>query len=125
MKLAVLKDSTIFVLPSYTENFGLSVIEAMACGLPVIISNKVNIWREVQSAGAGLIAPCDARRFSAMISALLDDPGRATVMGERGMALVQSSFSWPNVALKLERIYNLVLEDSELPKHQQSQFVEQ
>lgn len=125
MKLAVLKDSTIFVLPSYTENFGLSVIEAMACGLPVVISNKVNIWREVQSAGAGVVAPCDARRFSAMISALLDDPGRATVMGKRGMALVQSSFSWSNVALKLERIYNLVLEDSELPKHQQTQFVEQ
>jgi glycosyltransferase involved in cell wall biosynthesis len=45
-----------FVLPSHQENFGIAVVEALACGTPVLISDKVNIWREIQQDGAGLIA---------------------------------------------------------------------
>jgi glycosyltransferase involved in cell wall biosynthesis len=44
-----------FILPSHQENFGIAVAEALACGVPVLISNKVNIWREIESARAGLI----------------------------------------------------------------------
>jgi glycosyltransferase involved in cell wall biosynthesis len=46
-----------FILPSHQENFGIAVAEAMGCGRPVLISDKVNIWREVQSHGAGIVAP--------------------------------------------------------------------
>src|SRR5262249_60464072 len=42
--------SEAFMLPSHQENFGISVAEAIGCGLPVLISDKVNIWREVQGA---------------------------------------------------------------------------
>ena len=45
-----------FVLPSHQENFGIAVAEALACGLPVLISDKVNIWREIIQDGAGLVA---------------------------------------------------------------------
>lgn len=45
-----------FVLPSHQENFGIVVAEALGCGLPVLISNKVNIWREIEAAGAGFVA---------------------------------------------------------------------
>ena len=45
-----------FVLPSHQENFGIAVIEALACGKAVMISNQVNIWREIESAGGGIIA---------------------------------------------------------------------
>jgi glycosyltransferase involved in cell wall biosynthesis len=44
-----------FVLPSHQENFGIAVVEAMACGTPVLISNKVNIWREIVDGGAGFV----------------------------------------------------------------------
>jgi glycosyltransferase involved in cell wall biosynthesis len=44
-----------FVLPSHQENFGIAVAEALACGVPVLISNKVNIWREIEANGAGYI----------------------------------------------------------------------
>ena len=48
-----------FCLPSHQENFALGVTEALACGLPVLISNKVNIWREIDSAGAGFVGNDD------------------------------------------------------------------
>jgi glycosyltransferase involved in cell wall biosynthesis len=46
----------VFCLPSHQENFGIVVAEALACGKPVLISNKVNIWREIEEDGAGLVA---------------------------------------------------------------------
>lgn len=47
--------SEAFVLPSHQENFGIAVAEAMGCGLPVLISDKVNIWREIEADGAGIV----------------------------------------------------------------------
>lgn len=46
----------VFCLPSHQENFGIVVAEALACGKPVLISNKVNIWREIETDGAGFVA---------------------------------------------------------------------
>ncbi|UCG34861.1 MAG: glycosyltransferase [Candidatus Omnitrophota bacterium] len=45
-----------FILPSHQENFGIAVAEALGCGVPVLITNKVNIWREIEADGAGLVA---------------------------------------------------------------------
>lgn len=48
--------SDAFILPSHQENFGIVVAEALACGKPVLVSNKVNIWREIEVAKAGIVA---------------------------------------------------------------------
>ena len=58
-KWGAFRASEIFVLPSHTENFGFVVAEALACAVPTLISDKVNIWREVERDGAGLVAPDD------------------------------------------------------------------
>jgi glycosyltransferase involved in cell wall biosynthesis len=57
MKWGALYAGEAFVLPSHQENFGIAVAEALGCGLPVLISDKVNIWREIDADGAGLVAP--------------------------------------------------------------------
>ena len=48
-----------FILPSHQENFGIAVVEALACGKPVLISNQVNIWREIEKGGGGLVGNDD------------------------------------------------------------------
>ena len=57
VKWAAFRAADAFVLTSHTENFGIVVVEALACGTPVLISERVNIWREIVDAGAGLAAP--------------------------------------------------------------------
>ena len=51
--------SEVFCLPSHQENFGIVVAEALACGKPVLISNKVNIWHEIKADGAGFVSNDD------------------------------------------------------------------
>jgi len=48
--------ANVFILPSHQENFGIAVAEALGSGLPVLISDKINIWREIESDGAGFVA---------------------------------------------------------------------
>ena len=55
LKWGMLRLAEAFVLPSHQENFGIAVAEALACGTPVLISNKVNIWREIEQDRAGLV----------------------------------------------------------------------
>jgi glycosyltransferase involved in cell wall biosynthesis len=103
-KLAAFRDAAMFVLPSYSENFGIAVVEAMACGAPVAISDKVNIWREVQDAGAGLVAPTTAKAVAEQIVRLARDPD-AAAMGARGRRLVEERFAWDKIARDLESVY--------------------
>ncbi|MHB8636591.1 MAG: glycosyltransferase [Fimbriimonadaceae bacterium] len=53
-KWGAFRAAEVFILPSHQENFGLSVAEALSCGVPVLISDKVNIWREIVADCAGL-----------------------------------------------------------------------
>ncbi|MEX2453579.1 MAG: glycosyltransferase [Rhodospirillaceae bacterium] len=108
-RLAALADAAMFVLPSYSENFGIAVAEASACGLPVVISDAVNICHDVAAAGAGLVSACDADAVAANMIALLADPVRARAMGERGARMVREKFSWDGIAGELEAAYGRVL----------------
>ncbi|MFT3932640.1 MAG: glycosyltransferase [Chitinophagaceae bacterium] len=56
-----------FILPSHQENFGIAVVEALACGKPVLISNQVNIWREIEASGAGIVADNTLEGTSALM----------------------------------------------------------
>lgn len=57
LKWGAFHASDVFALPSHQENFGVAVAEALGCGLPALISDKVNVWREIDMDGAGLVAP--------------------------------------------------------------------
>ena len=57
LKYDVFKCSKYFCLTSHQENFGISIVEALSHGIPVLITNKVNIWREIKNYHAGFV--CD------------------------------------------------------------------
>ncbi|TAK71667.1 MAG: glycosyltransferase [Betaproteobacteria bacterium] len=109
-KAAAYASADVFVLSSYTENFGLTVVEAMSVGLPVVVSDRVNIWREVDEAQAGLVVPCDALQTSNAIRRILDDRTAAAEMGVRGKQLVNDKFTWPSIAVLMRNIYENLVE---------------
>jgi glycosyltransferase involved in cell wall biosynthesis len=108
-KNAAFQMSEIFVLPSYSENFGIAIVEAMAQGLPVVVSDRVNIWREIDDAAAGLVIRCDAAELTTALSRLLDDSELRTSMGKRGTKLVERSFTWPIAAEQMLNLYERIL----------------
>jgi glycosyltransferase involved in cell wall biosynthesis len=63
-KTDAIRAAEIFVLPSHQENFGIAVVEAMALGRPILLTDKVNIWQEVESSGAGEVVSDDAEAIA-------------------------------------------------------------
>src|SRR5262249_49811995 len=86
-KKAVMAESDIFVLPSYSENFGVAVVEAMAAGLPVVVSDCVGIHRELASAHAGLVVPCSEEPLGDALLRLLETPGLRSEITRNGQKL--------------------------------------
>ena len=114
-KRMVLGGSDIFVLPSQSENFGISVVEAAASGIPVVISDRVNIWREFHEAGAGLVAAPTATDFAQRLRVLLDNPSDAVEMGRRGTEFARR-LSWDALAPQYEAMYAAAARDKLLPE---------
>jgi glycosyltransferase involved in cell wall biosynthesis len=77
MKWGAFRAAEAFVLPSHQENFGIAVVEAMACGTPVLISDRVNIWREIVAGGAGLVEPDNEAGATQLIRRWLAMPDAA------------------------------------------------
>jgi glycosyltransferase involved in cell wall biosynthesis len=92
-KWAALADADIFVLPSYSENFGVAVVEAMSCGAPVIISDQVAIHREITAAGAGFAVSCTAEAVAQALMTMLADDAVRKKMGTNGYHLTRTKFS--------------------------------
>jgi glycosyltransferase involved in cell wall biosynthesis len=93
VKWGLLRSAEVLFLPSHQENFGIVVAEALACGTPVLISDKVNIWREVEEHAAGLVAPDDlagAIRLLSMWTAM--GPAEKLKMRARAKECFESEF---------------------------------
>ena len=105
-KEALLRDASLFVLPSSQENFGLSVIEAMARGVPVLVSPHVNLAHEIEAANAGWVVDL-AQLNDGLASALENETERARC----GKAAFQFSkqFSWERTATELVELYRQIV----------------
>jgi glycosyltransferase involved in cell wall biosynthesis len=113
-KWGALYAAEVFVLPSHQENFGIAVAESLGCGTPVLISDKVNIWREIASDGAGLVEPDTPTGVTALLERWigLDDGGRQQIR-ERARDCFDRHFDINNVA------FNMMATIAELARNSQ------
>lgn len=104
-KAAVLAAADIFVLPSYSENFGIAAVEAMLAGLPCILSDGVGVAREAGAAGACYVAPPEPRALAEAFTRLLDDAAARETIGRRAATFAQQEYSTTVMARRLIALY--------------------
>jgi len=102
-----------FVLPSHQENFGIAVVEALACSKPVLISNQVNIWREIKAAGGGIVS--DDTQYGTQ--ELLEKWDSTTneekiAMGVRARNSFEKDFAIKPAANRLLKVLNSMFENA-------------
>ena len=108
-KWNAMKGAEAFVLPSHQENFGVVVAEAMACGTPVLTTNRVNIWREVEAAGGGLIEDDTLSGISRLLKRwLILPPVQKAAMRERARLGYETFF---RMDMASERLQAVIMEN--------------
>jgi glycosyltransferase involved in cell wall biosynthesis len=95
----------LFVLPSYSENFGNTVLEAMQRGVPVVVTPEVGAASIVREARGGIVVDGDPGPLSAAMNSLLDDADGAQNMGGAGQRHVRERYAWSRVAAQMEALY--------------------
>lgn len=116
-KLAILRRADIFILPSYSENFGIVVPEALACGTPVITTTGTP-WKEIQTVDAGrFVLPRDSELGQAIRELLDMSESQRNAMGQRGRNLVKKNYDWNTIVGKLLTVYNCILSGTAVPLH--------
>jgi glycosyltransferase involved in cell wall biosynthesis len=99
----------VFVTTPWYEPFGITPVEAMACGTPVIGADVGGIRFSVRDGETGwLVPPRDPAALAARLAQLHANPARARQMGEAGLARAQAQFTWQGVAQSLEEVYRRV-----------------
>lgn len=103
-KRSVFQLSDVFVLPTYQENFGLVLAEAMACGTPVVTTRGTDIWKEIERAG-GRIADMNPESLATQMKEFLTDKEVRDQVGQQGLKFVRKWLDRDNVVDGYERIY--------------------
>jgi glycosyltransferase involved in cell wall biosynthesis len=115
------RQASVFVLPTYSENFGLVIGEALACGVPVITTTATP-WHEIRQRGCGWIVEPG-------LSGLIDALGQATALSHEALASkgrlasewIPSQYSWPAIAAQMRELYGWVI--AGLPMHSRPSFL--
>lgn len=106
----LLRSSSLFALPSYQENFGIALVEAMASGLPALITRGVNLAAEVRAAGAGWVCEPTVQSLSATLRTAMSKDRDLRQRGRRARALAER-FRWASVVQQLQMFYERALHD--------------
>jgi len=109
-KELLLQGADIFVLPSFSENFGVAVAEAMAAGLAVIITPGVQIAPEIAAAAAGIVVAGELAPLQEEIAQLLTNAKLRQELGKNAINLVSSRYSWQAIAQNLASAYQAIID---------------
>jgi glycosyltransferase involved in cell wall biosynthesis len=110
-----LADASITILPSHTENFGLSVAESLSVGTPVIVSDTTP-WLEVEDKGVGWVSNNQVELLAQCLDHALSSDARLLVeMGARGRSWISTEFGWPHLAEKMVSVYQWLASNETIP----------
>ena len=122
VKRAALAAAKVFVLPSYSENFGIAVVEALACGVPSVVTPEVGISTDVQRSNAGLVVDGAPNTLSEAIVRLLKDKALARTVGWNARRLAQSRYSLESMGAGLTKLYEWALQNAKNTTHERQDF---
>ena len=105
VKNSLLARADLFVLPSYYENFGIAVAEAMAAGIPVVISDRVDLYPAVAAAAAGWVTACQLEDLTNTLATAITNPEIRQQRGKNARDLVLNQYSWSAIAEQLLTVY--------------------
>ncbi|MEH2374712.1 glycosyltransferase [Nostoc sp.] len=108
MKYAALAAANIYVAPSYSEGFSMSVLEGMAAGLPCVITTGCN-FPEAAAAGVASVVDINADQIANALIELLKQPLQAKDMGDRARQFILENYTWDSVAFKLISVYQDII----------------
>lgn len=119
----LLQGADLFVLPSFSENFGIAVAEALASGLPVVITPGIQISSDIEQAQAGLVVPGEVQPLVEAIAQLLASPDLRAKLGSNGQQLAQTRYSWSAIARPLATAYQWMIAKKPLPTDLRSDYL--
>lgn len=108
-KTEAFRNADVFVLPSYSENFAVTVAESMYFGVPVVISEEVGLAKVVRESESGLVVQKEVGAVAEAIASILRDPALARAMGEKGISTAANNFSYEKVAEAFLSAYNGII----------------
>jgi glycosyltransferase involved in cell wall biosynthesis len=107
-KWAAMAASDLFILPSYQENFALAAVDAVQSGLPVLLSRRVNLWKDLVDAGVGRDCEPELSSVTTALGDCLDDAEWRKSAVAVGKELLSERFNWATTATRLEAVYESV-----------------
>ena len=109
LKNELLTNADLFVLPSYYENFGIAVAEAMAAGVPVAISDRIHIAEDIREAEAGWVGPLEVGAIANSIKSALLNPEERQRRGLNGQEYAKKYYNWEAIAQQTIDAYQQIL----------------
>ncbi|MBQ6187229.1 MAG: glycosyltransferase [Prevotella sp.] len=114
-KVELYQSSSLFILPSYSENFGMVIAEAMSCGVPVITTNNTP-WEIVNNTNTGWCIPLSVSHVEETLKKALSLKAEILYeMGQKASALVRNNFDYRIIAKKNLRLYDWIINKGEKP----------
>lgn len=104
-KVALLQAADLFVLPSYYENFGIAVAEAMSMGVPVVISDRVQICDAIAESQSGWVTPCTVEGLVLQLRLALQNRAERLRRGANAKAYAETHYSWEGIAQSMLKTY--------------------
>jgi glycosyltransferase involved in cell wall biosynthesis len=104
-RVEAMSAATLFALPSYQENFGIVVAESLAAGVPVVISDQVNIHAEISRAGVGGVVPAEMQAVAAELRRWLEDDSLRSAAAAKCRAFAWENYDWSKIAARWKTRY--------------------